>query len=187
MDELWLSAWDAQKRRLRKRSREGRDVAVALDPPAPLSDGDVLYAGEGALVVARIEPAQVVVFRLAGAPTPTVLAERALRLGHVLGNQHWPVRLRPASTLEVVEGDPAESTMLEVDVPLSLDARVVDAVLRAHRLRGVSYAFRPATPEEAGAFPAPPLPHADDHAYRPEPGHAHPAALHAPALDGHQH
>jgi hypothetical protein len=161
------------------RKPSGLLYGVGELPPWPV----VLLNGVqhvGVITINLIYP--VLVFRLAGAPTPAVLAERALRLGHVLGNQHWPVRLRPAPSPQTVEDDPAGSATLEVVVPLSLDARVVDAVIRAHRLQGVSYAFRPATPDETGAVPTPPLPHADDHAYRPEPHHAHPHLA-----DGHRH
>jgi urease accessory protein len=183
-DELRLSPWDAQKRRLRKRTRAGRDVAVALDRPGALADGDVLYAGPDAVVVVRVDAGEVVVFRLSGAPDPTSLAANAVRLGHVLGNQHWPVRLRPATADQLSVG------AVEIVVPLSLDRRVVDAVIRAHRLEGVSYSFRPAAPGEATGAPAALGPHADDVAYGPLYEHRHDhqdehAAGGAP--DGHAH
>lgn len=160
LEELWLTPWEAQKRRLRKRTPGGRDLAIALTQAGELADGDVLYAAPDVTVVARVEAGEVVVFRLEDVTSSNLLATRALRLGHVLGNQHWPVRLH--------RGDRTGHQALEIVVPLALDRRVVDAVIRAHQLDGVSYAFRPATPGEATGtsalgFPSQaPAPHADD-------------------------
>jgi urease accessory protein len=147
VDELWLTRWEAQKRRLRKRTRAGRDVAIALARAGELADGDVLYAAADATIVARVEAGDVVVFTLA-AGSPADLAANALRLGHVLGNQHWPLRLQPAAGQA---GD-----WPEIVVPLALDRRVVQAVLEAHRLEGVSYRFRPAAAGEAVEHGTPP-------------------------------
>lgn len=156
VDELWLTRWEAQKRRLRKRTAGGRDVALALARAGTLADGDVLYAGPDATVIARVEAGEVVVFRLHEADTTAGLAANALRLGHILGNQHWPLRLRVDST---------DLSSVEIVVPLSLDRRVVDAVIRAHRLEGVSYHFRAATAGEVLDQVDPPEAHQNDHAY----------------------
>ncbi|NBT93419.1 MAG: hypothetical protein EBT47_00050 [Chloroflexi bacterium] len=65
-DVLWLSRWDAQKRRLRKKSVGGRDLALALVRAGELRDGDVLALDGDAAVVARIE---------AGRPRKPALAD----------------------------------------------------------------------------------------------------------------
>ncbi len=179
-DTLWLSRWDAQKRRLRKRSAHGRDLALALVQAGELRDGDVLALDGSAAVVARIEAGEVLVFTLAevegeGAPALAATAVRALRLGHVLGNQHWPMQIVHHDT---AGGGPGS---LEVIVPLSVDRRVVDAVVRAHRLEGVAFHFRPASPGEARLHATSAHDHADDHAYTSGAGaiHAHGGSPHA--------
>ncbi len=162
-DVLWLSRWDAQKRRLRKKSVGGRDLALALVRAGELRDGDVLALDRDAAVVARIEAGEVLVFTVdptepsrdpghVGAETQSV-SVRALRLGHVLGNQHWPMRIRQ-------DGD-----HVEVVVPLTIDRRVVDAVVRSHRLEGVSYVFRAAGHDELELVGDASHVHADDHVY----------------------
>jgi urease accessory protein len=194
VDELPLTRWDAQKRRLRKRTRAGRDVAISLAHAGALRDGDVLYAGADATVIAAVEAGEVLVLTLAPVGSPADLALRALRLGHVLGNQHWPLRLAPHGDLR--GGGAGAVDALEIVVPLALDRRVVEAVIRAHRLDGVSYAFRPAAPGEVlDEAPVPPA-HQNDHAYAQarvhdhdhgyEHGHAHHAG-HSRGATSHGH
>lgn len=159
VDPVWLSRWDAQKRRLRKRSAGGRDIAIALVRAGALRDGDVLAVDGTVAVVARIEAGEVLVFTIEQDPAVTreEASVRALRLGHVLGNQHWPMRVRHDAS------DAAGG--IEVVVPLSLDRRVVDAVVRAHRLEGFAWHFRPADPGEAELLATVSHEHPDDHAY----------------------
>ena len=61
---------------------------------------------------------------------------RAIRLGHVLGNQHWPV---------AVVGE-------QVLVPVTLDRAVMETVLKTHHLTdhfSIQYEQRPWPQEEA--------------------------------------
>ena len=75
--------------------------------------------------------------------------QRAVRLGHVLGNQHWPV---------AVVGE-------QILVPVSLDRAVMETVLRTHHMTDyfqIQYERR-AWPHE----------HEDQHHQRTSPGHTH--------------
>lgn len=83
----------ATKRRLRRNTDRGTDVAVDLPRGAYLADGAVLHDdGERVVAISRTaEPALVVRFD-AGLP-PAALVEGAARLGHTLGNQHVPLEL----------------------------------------------------------------------------------------------
>jgi urease accessory protein len=189
IDELWLTRWEAQRRRLRKRTRGGRDVAVALLAPQPLADGHVLYADAEATVVVRVEVGDVVVFRLDPAADTHTYVVRALRLGHVLGNQHWPLRIQRSLPPADAGGPTVTSAeAVEILVPLALDRRVVQAVIESHRLEGVTYYFRAAAAGEALDSPAPPPAHQDDHAYPCAPGHDHLDHLSADGQSGaHRH
>ncbi len=177
MDELCLTRWDAQKRRLRKRTTGGRDVAISLARPGALADGDVLHADPDVTIIATVEAGDVLVLTLDPTVPPAQLALNALRLGHVLGNQHWPLRIHEpdeaAGAITDGGADASTGTTPEIVVPLSLDRRVVDAVVRSHRLEGVSYTFRAASPGEIlDEAPLPPA-HLNDHAYTAGHSHAH--------------
>lgn len=174
IDELRLTRWDAQKRRLRTRTRDGRDLAISLANANALSDGDVLHCDAAVTIIASVQAGDVLVLRLAPGDDSTTLALNALRLGHVLGNQHWPMRLQLA---------PDGNQDMEIIVPLSLDQKVVEAVVHAHRLEGVTYAFRLASPDEVLDAPPVPFPHANDHAYASSSPPSPPAASHTHSHD----
>ena len=129
VDWLELSQWDAQKNRFRKKTTGGRAMAVALERGHSLRDGDILDwdEAERRAVVCRIRLCPVMAVDMAalgGRPREEALAS-AVRLGHALGNQHWPA---------VVHGS-------TVFVPVSTDKNVAASVMDTHAIPGVSYVF----------------------------------------------
>jgi urease accessory protein len=141
VDELRLDQWEAQKQRLRKLTRDGTEVTIALGRGTRLRDGDILVWDEAATsaIVARIELGEVMVVDLAGLShgPVDVLVRTAVELGHAIGNQHWPA---------VVKGT-------SMYVPVTVDRRVMDSVMRTHDFAGVSHEFVPGT--EVIAYLAP--------------------------------
>jgi urease accessory protein len=69
--------------------------------------------------------------------TSSEAIHRAVELGHALGNQHWPA---------VVKN-------LRVYVPLTVDRKVMDSVMRTHRLEGITWEFQ--SSEEVVPYLAP--------------------------------
>jgi urease accessory protein len=129
IDQLTLDAMEAQRSRLRKRTAGGQDVAIALERGVQLRDGDVLCWDEArrTAVVARIALRDVLVIDLSSLlsePAETLLS-RCVEVGQALGNQHWPAVVKPS----------------HVYVPLMLGKKVMEAVMEAHRLEGVSWWF----------------------------------------------
>lgn len=129
VDTLELTQWDAQKNRLRKETEGGRTVAVSLERGAYLSDGDILLYDEerGEAVLCRIRLCPVMAVDMAGLrnlPAEAAL-HAAVRLGHALGNQHWPAVVRDG----------------KVYVPMTADEKVMAAVMDTHAVPGTSYAF----------------------------------------------
>ncbi|GAB3160281.1 urease accessory protein UreE [Micromonospora sonneratiae] len=141
VDTLLLDQWEAQKNRLRKQTRDGTEIAVSLGRGTRLRDGDILFWDEAgaSAIVARIELGDVMVIDLARLDLqPQELRIRsAVELGHAIGNQHWPA---------VVKG----ATMY---VPLTVDRKVMDSVMRTHAFVGVTHEFVPGT--EVIAYLAP--------------------------------
>lgn len=129
IDWLELSQWDAQKNRFRKSTAGGRPMAVALERGHSLRNGDILdwNEEERCAVVCRIRLCPVMLLDMSGfasLPAEDALAS-AVRLGHALGNQHWPA---------VVKGS-------TVFVPVSTDKNVAASVMDTHAVPGVSYVF----------------------------------------------
>ena len=141
VDSLPLDQWEAQKNRLRKRTADGVEVALALRRGTRLRDGDILCWDERAAtaIVARVQLGEVMVVDLSGlAKEPAEAGLRsAIELGHAVGNQHWPA---------VVKGG-------RLYVPLTVDRTVMDSVMRTHAFAGISHDFVPGT--EVIAYLAP--------------------------------
>ena len=58
---------------------------------------------------------------------PEQIIHTAVELGHAIGNQHWPA---------VVKGT-------RVYVPLTVDRKVMESVMRTHHIEGISFSFQP--------------------------------------------
>ena len=129
VDWLELSQWDAQKNRFRRDTQKGRPLAVALERGRTLRDGDILEWDEArrCAVICRIRLCPVMAVDMHGLsarPMEEALG-MAVRLGHALGNQHWPAVVK--------------DTM--VYVPVSIGTDVAASVMDTHAILGTSYAF----------------------------------------------
>ena len=119
LEEVTLNEREAQKSRLRLQTSTGQELGLVLPRGTQIADGDVFAFTdrEGGLLV-HLALQEVMVLRLRpGLP----LGEQhhwLVRLGHVLGNQHWPI----ASVNDAVL------------VPVTLDRAVMETVLRTHHL-----------------------------------------------------
>lgn len=131
VDVVELDHWEAQKSRFRKRTRGGTEVAVSLNRGTFIRDGDVLvWDAEGPwLILASIRMREVMTIHLDGLAQgdPSVAMRTCVELGHALGNQHWPA---------LVKGT-------RVYVPLTVDRKVMESVMRTHRFEGIRYELVP--------------------------------------------
>lgn len=125
-----LEEWQAQRSRFLARSESGEEYAIALRRHTPIKDGDILYAEAGRIVAIRLKLSQIMTLDLSDITllTPTEIISLAVEIGHALGNQHWPA---------VVQGS-------KVFVPLTVDRKVMQSVMKTHSLEHIAYSFRPA-------------------------------------------
>lgn len=131
IDRLVLNQWDAQKNRFRRTTEQGKTIAVSLDRNVFLQDGDILAWNEvnQELVVAQINLSDVMVIKLGALAQGDLssLIRSCVELGHALGNQHWPAVVKDQ----------------RVYVPLTIDRKVMDSVMRTHAFQNVTYDFIP--------------------------------------------
>lgn len=122
-----LTPLQAQKGRLRTVTDKGTPLGMSLGRGTVLREGDVLYLNESErrMIVARLKPEEVLVITVKPAASAAELLRVAVQLGHVLGNQHWPVK---------IEG-------MSVYVPVSVDKKVMETVLKTYDLKGIEYRF----------------------------------------------
>jgi urease accessory protein len=81
------------KRRLRKATDAGTDIAVDLPRGSYLTDGAVLHDDGERLVIAQRTPEPALVVRFDAAAPAERLVSQAFALGYAFGNRHVPVEV----------------------------------------------------------------------------------------------
>lgn len=119
LDEVTIEERDARKSRHRLQTSKGQELGLILPRGAELQDGDLFAIDEdGGRVLIHITLQEIMVLT----PHAHLHAEDrwqwAVRLGHVLGNQHWPVA--------VVEE--------QILTPVTVDRAVMETVLNTHHI-----------------------------------------------------
>lgn len=122
-----FSRLESERSRLLKKLPElDKEIGINLKRGAELHNGDVLYykAGE-MMLLAMIEPEEMMVLNFTGKIHEDALFEAGVRLGHALGNQHWHIKVSGKT----------------VFVPVTLDRKVMESVMKTHNIPGVEYGF----------------------------------------------
>lgn len=128
-DFLEVRSEDARRRRLRRATGGGTDVAIDLPRGSFLRHHAVLHDDGRRIIVVERTPEAAVVIQLAQGLPAELLVEQAARVGHWAGNQHLlmeaaghELRVRVATTAEL---------MLRSAQALALDgARIAVAEVR---------------------------------------------------------
>ncbi|MBE6187431.1 MAG: urease accessory protein UreE [Alistipes sp.] len=132
VDYIDLDQWTAQKSRFVVRGRGGKEYAVALKRHTQLHDGDILHYDEKSrqMVVLRLRLSDIMVIDLGALvrEEPQTIIHTSVELGHAIGNQHWPA---------VVRGT-------KIYVPLTVDRKVMESVMRTHNIEHIAISFRAA-------------------------------------------
>ncbi len=137
IDLVPVSWAEASRRRLRRWSRAGVDVAIDVPRGVYLADGAVLDDDGARIIAIERTPTGALVLTLpAGAPAATLIRAAAL-IGHAFGNQHVPLDVEgetirvPLTTSEPV----ARATVAALGIA-GLEVQVADVALaRAAPLR----------------------------------------------------
>lgn len=131
VEYIELDQWTAQKSRFVAAGDRGNSYAVALERHWQIADGDIVdYDPQRRRIAAiRIRLNEVMVIDLSSLARqrPETVIQTAVELGHAVGNQHWPA---------VVKGT-------AMYVPLTVDRKVMESVMRTHRIENIDCEFRP--------------------------------------------
>ena len=131
IDWLELDQWSAQKNRLVSTTRDGHEIAISLERNRHLTDGDILEWNEeeNSAIMARIHLKEVLIVELAELKKHDTdrLIQTCVEVGHAMGNQHWPA---------VVKGT-------RIYIPLTVDQKVMDSVMRTHGFSDITWSFVP--------------------------------------------
>lgn len=131
IETVFLDQWTAQKSRFLAKGDHGNEYPVTLTRGSRIADGDIIaYDPEARrAAVLRLDLNNVLVIDLSklSSLSPEDIIRVSVELGHAIGNQHWPA---------VVKGT-------KVYIPLTVDRKVMESVMRTHRFEGVAYSFQP--------------------------------------------
>jgi urease accessory protein len=93
LEKIQVSRLEADRIRIRKVSDKGTDLAVTLNPGSHISDGDVFLLTEDRMVIAKRESENVVIVSLNNGISAEQIFNTAIKLGHIIGNMHRPIRV----------------------------------------------------------------------------------------------
>lgn len=93
-EKIMVSRLESQRVRMRKITDKGTDVGLVLSKGTVLKNGDVVYLTKDKIIIIEIEPEDVAVlnFKLEDS-RDFDLFRLAVRIGHVLGNMHRPIKV----------------------------------------------------------------------------------------------
>ena len=130
IETVFLDQWTAQKSRFLAEGDHGNEYPVALTRGSRIADGDIIaYDPEARrAAVLRLDLNNVLVIDLSKLSSlfPEDIIRVSVELGHAIGNQHWPA---------VVKGT-------KVYVPLTVDKKVMLAVMETHNIDNITYEFQ---------------------------------------------
>lgn len=121
-DAVLIDWADAVRRRLRRESVEGEDVAIAVPRGSFLAHGAVLHDDGQRIVVVARAASPVLIIRFESGLDASDLVKAAASIGHAFGNQHAPIE---------VCGD-------EIIVPVTTSITVATETVERLGLTGVS-------------------------------------------------
>lgn len=118
-----LEQWESSKSRIKKVASSGHDIAISLDRGKHLHNKDILWVDDEnkIVIIVDIELKNVLKISLANDISQAVL----FKLGHALGNQHWPAILKDAC----------------VYVPLYVDEKIMRSMLKTHNFTDIDIEF----------------------------------------------
>lgn len=121
VDTVRVAPTDLDRRRLRVRTEQGEDLAIALSRQDRLFDGAILYLGNDKAIVLRAQEQRW----LRVVPNSK---RDAVELGYLVGNLHWRVRFEDEHILVSLDG-PVETYMARIE-PMLHDGRATAQEVR---------------------------------------------------------
>ena len=125
--EIRLQESDRQKGRISTRTNSGVAVGIIKSRDFKLQEGDVFATRQGNLVLIHLAAETLMVLNLS-APAKRDSAIKLVRLGHLLGNQHYPIKVEAG----------------KIYVRLTTDRRVITKAIEELNLAGLTISWEQA-------------------------------------------
>lgn len=105
VEKIELSRLQADRTRIRKVSDKGTDLALTLNPGSHIYDGDVVLLTEERIIIAKRGSENVAIVSLNNDISTEQILETAIKLGHIIGNMHRPIRVVNNKVCFPIESD----------------------------------------------------------------------------------
>ena len=105
VEKIQVSRLEADRIRIRKVSDKGRDLALTLNPGSHINDGDVVLLEEETMVIATRESENVAIISLNIDISAEQILNMAIKLGHIIGNMHRPIRVKNNKVYFPIQSD----------------------------------------------------------------------------------
>lgn len=105
VEKIQLSRLEADRTRIRKLSNKGTDLALTIKPGLRINDGDVLLLTEEKMVIAKRESENVIIISLNNDISSHQIFETAIKLGHIIGNMHRPIKVTNNKVFFPIQAD----------------------------------------------------------------------------------
>lgn len=133
--EVTLQESDRSKGRILAQSTDGVAVGIVKNRELKLRSGDVFQTTENNLVLIHLETETLMVLTLDEA-IESFLGMELVRLGHLLGNQHYPIKIeenkiyvRPIGDLSVLTRKIEELSFSGITITWEQTAKMQDAIV----------------------------------------------------------
>ncbi len=125
---------ESERCRLYKKLPEfDEEIGISLKRGTVLHGGDVIYYKKGEkMFVAKIEAEEMMVLHFVEKFHEDKMLELAVKLGHAIGNQHWQMKV----------------VGRKIYVPIMIDKKVMESVIKTHNIPGVKYYFEEEVEEQ---------------------------------------
>jgi urease accessory protein len=93
VEKIQVNRLEAYRTRIRKLSDKGTDLALNMEPGSHINDGDIVLLTEEKMVIAKRESENVATISLNSDISAKQILETAIKLGHIIGNMHRPIKI----------------------------------------------------------------------------------------------
>lgn len=123
IDIIKLEQWESSKSRIKKTAPSGQEIAISLDRGKHLHNKDILFVDEAKKRIYIVDIQLKNVLKITVSPDAN--NETMFKLGHALGNQHWPAILKDNS----------------IYVPLYVHENIMRSMLKTHNFSDIDIEF----------------------------------------------
>jgi urease accessory protein len=105
IEKIQISRLEADRTRIRRLSNKGTDLALTMQPGSHINDGDVVMLTEEKMVIAKRESENVIIISLINDISTQQILETAIKLGHIIGNMHRPIKVTNGKVYFPIQSD----------------------------------------------------------------------------------